>query len=112
MEQDPIAVGPATKPSYKWTLQKQCLVLMPGGKIKKQWICVNSGRNMNRKGIKGPHSSSHRHGNPAKNPSLFAGPWRNTSPALGPPFCLLFLVRSAGSTVDFVAVSQTCSLLS
>lgn len=66
---------------------------------------------MSRKRIAGPHSTRHRRGNPAKNHSLFTGPWRDTFPALGPPFCWLILEGSAGSPLDFVVVSQTCILL-
>lgn len=64
---------------------------------------------MSRKRIAGPYVTNMEI--LLKNPSLFTGPWKNTFLALGAPFCLLILVGSARSPLDFVAVSQSCTLL-
>lgn len=112
MEQDSIAVGPATKPSYKWTMQKQCLGLMPGGKIKAMDLCQQLKKYEQEKGLQVLILQATDMEILLKKTSLFTGPWKDTFPALGAPFCLLILVGSAGSPLDFVAVSQTCTLLS
>lgn len=101
-----LQVGTAEAMDASWQSKSR---LMLAGKIKAMDFCYQRKKYEQEKDCR---SLCHKHGNPAKNPSLFTGPWKNTFLALGAPFCLLILVGSARSPLDFVAVSQSCTLLS